>query len=423
VARGWFDGAALDRVRRRIRDAGERPDGAPGAAREDLVRSAFAVGQRLPVAAPPPRAAAPPGDAAPDWLAEATAIGDVILGEAIRAGDGIAWIGATLDPFHALRRIDVLGPDLLTGAAGIAIVLADLAAATGLARFRDAALGAIACVHRSRRDEPLAGAPPAIGALLGAGARIFALHRCAAALDVPELAAAAAALAGATAIPAGAPLDAITGATGLLLSLLAAGTEAGIDDAALAACADAIDARLADPAARRWPYPAPDPATGLPLPAALDALADIPSCLALAGARLARRTGGAPRWTADRPALLVRLALADAPGTDRAALTAEARRAADAAVDPLDALELALTAAESLADPELAARAAAIGRGLVARRRAHGRWFPDRPIADRHDLSALTGLAALAHGFLRLAAPARFPSIRLLAPRGPALAS
>jgi type 2 lantibiotic biosynthesis protein LanM len=414
VARGWFDGAALDRVRRRIRDAGERPGEAPGAVKEDLVRSTFALGQRPPVAAPPRRIAAPPGDAEPDWIAEAAAIGEVLLGEAIRAGDGVTWIGATLDPFHALRRIDVLGPDLLTGAAGIAVVLADLAAATGLARFRDAALGAIACVRRSRRDEPLAGAPPAIGALLGAGARIFALHRCAAALDAPGLAAAATALAAAaTEIPAGAPLDAITGATGLLLSLLAASADAD----ALAACADAIDARLADPAAGRSPYPTPDPAAGLPFPAALDALADVPSCLALAGARLARRTGGPPRWTAERPALLVRLALADAPRTGHTALAAETRRAIDTAADPLDALDLALTAADALADPELAARAASIGRGLVARRRAHGRWLPDRAIADRHDLSAVTGLAALAHGFLRLAAPACSPSVRLLAPR------
>ncbi|HEX3760041.1 MAG TPA: type 2 lanthipeptide synthetase LanM [Kofleriaceae bacterium] len=415
VARGWFDGAALDRVRRRIRDAGD----APGAAREDLVRSAFATGLREP--APPARRIAATRGAEPDWLAEAAAIGDLVLAEAIHAGDGIAWIGATLDPFHALRRIDVLGPDLVTGAAGIAIVLADLAAATGLARFRDAARAAISCARRSRRDEPLGGAPPAIGALFGAGARIFALHRCAAALDAPELAAAAAALAATTAaaIPDAAPLDAITGATGLLLSLLAAG--AGSD--ALDACAGWIDARLAAPDARRSPYPARSAVADLPVPAAVAPLADLPSCLALAGARLARRTGGAPRWTADHPALLVQLALADAPCADRAglaaraALAAEARRAVDTAADPLDALDLALIAAHALADAGLAAHARSIGRDLVARHRGDGRWFPDRAVADRHDLSALTGLAALAHAFLRLADPRHAPSIRLLASR------
>src|SRR5262249_21273340 len=47
--------------------------------------------------------------------------------------------------------------------------------------------------------------------------------------------------------------------------------------------------------------------------------------------------------------------------------------------------------------------------------RTHGRWFPTRRSADRHELSALWGLPALAHLFLRAHDPDRFsPLVDLL---------
>jgi class II lanthipeptide synthase len=51
---------------------------------------------------------------------------------------------------------------------------------------------------------------------------------------------------------------------------------------------------------------------------------------------------------------------------------------------------------------------------LVDRHQATGRWFPDGHAADRHNLSLLTGLAAVAHAFLRCADPAAIASVRAL---------
>jgi len=51
---------------------------------------------------------------------------------------------------------------------------------------------------------------------------------------------------------------------------------------------------------------------------------------------------------------------------------------------------------------------------LVNRHQATGHWFPDEHAADRHNLSLLTGLAAVAHAFLRCADPATIASVRAL---------
>jgi hypothetical protein len=49
---------------------------------------------------------------------------------------------------------------------------------------------------------------------------------------------------------------------------------------------------------------------------------------------------------------------------------------------------------------------------LLAGYEATGSWFPDSLAADRHHLSAITGVGGLAHLFARLHAPHRLPSIR-----------
>jgi hypothetical protein len=54
-----------------------------------------------------------------------------------------------------------------------------------------------------------------------------------------------------------------------------------------------------------------------------------------------------------------------------------------------------------------------LGAEMVARFERHGSWFPDEIAADRHNLSAVTGLGAIALAFLRVQDPA-VGSLRLL---------
>jgi hypothetical protein len=51
---------------------------------------------------------------------------------------------------------------------------------------------------------------------------------------------------------------------------------------------------------------------------------------------------------------------------------------------------------------------------VLARRHHAGRWFPEDAAPDRYRLSALWGLAAVAHAFCGLAAPERWHSLRML---------
>jgi hypothetical protein len=51
---------------------------------------------------------------------------------------------------------------------------------------------------------------------------------------------------------------------------------------------------------------------------------------------------------------------------------------------------------------------------LVNRQQATGRWFPESHAADRHNLSLLNGLGAVAHAFLRCADPVTITSVRAL---------
>jgi hypothetical protein len=81
--------------------------------------------------------------------------------------------------------------------------------------------------------------------------------------------------------------------------------------------------------------------------------------------------------------------------------------------DWLEQLEVALAAAPILNEAaETAARRCA--ERLLDAHATTGSWFSDRLSRDEHDLSAISGISALAHAFLRLYAPDRFESIRLV---------
>jgi type 2 lantibiotic biosynthesis protein LanM len=404
VWEGFFEGNALARARQRLREV----ESFPLARHEDLLRSTFATGRHPPRTPGPPRAVEEPP---PDWLAEAVSLGDVLLGEAFSAGGALAWLGVTYQPLHGLRQVDVLPPDVLTGSAGIALVLADLYAVSGLERFRAAALGALEPARAATATRGLV----EVGAFRGLGAQLHALHRCAHLLDAPalgELARARIASLRLEELAARSPLDVVSGLTGLLLVLLASDAEP-----AARRLVELLEQRLAKGA------------VSTPMPEAwrLEGLPPLAEGLALCAARVEKGLGTAPRWQGPTPegggsigALLARLAVAGETGRASAPLRAEVLHRLEGASEAasvatrLDALELALMAARAWQEDAPAAHARRLGATLLTGRRLQGRWFPDLLEADTQNLSALWGLSAVAHAFLRLHAP-HVPSLRLIA--------
>ncbi|WNG13945.1 DUF4135 domain-containing protein [Cystobacter fuscus] len=407
---GFFEGDALTRLRQRIREL----DGFPLGRHEDLLRSTLAAGRHALAPLEPVWAEA---EDSPDWLAEAIGVGDTLLGEAISEGGALAWLGMTYQPLHDLWQLDVLPADVLTGSAGIALVLANLYRVSGLERFRAAALGALEPVRWAMAH---AGSTPPpfleTGAFRGLGAQLHALHQCGLVLDAPELQALARARLAALpleALLAKTSLDVVSGMTGLLLVLLAS-DELG----AARLVVEVLEQRLATGAA---PPPWPGAHT-------LDGLPPLAEGLGLCAGRVEKRLGSVPRWRRFAPgerdtpgALLTRLAMVreqerpDGSLRPRVLRALEEARAASAVAVQLDAIELALDAAQTWEDAALTSCARRFGAALLARRRLRGRWFPERLEADAHQLSAIWGLSAVAHAFLRLHEP-RVSSPRLLAP-------
>jgi hypothetical protein len=89
----------------------------------------------------------------------------------------------------------------------------------------------------------------------------------------------------------------------------------------------------------------------------------------------------------------------------------------DAAGRRATSLELLLRIEEEVVrgrdgDAKALARAERDARALLARKRTSGRWFPESHAADRYRLSAVWGLAAVAHVLRGLASPETFVSIR-----------
>nr|HRC76643.1 hypothetical protein [Kouleothrix sp.] len=80
----------------------------------------------------------------------------------------------------------------------------------------------------------------------------------------------------------------------------------------------------------------------------------------------------------------------------------------------LDGLEVASAAYRASQERRYAHVAQALGQALWQRRQAHGSWFPETFAADRHNLSAIWGVGAVAHALLRLEHPRQIQSIRLV---------
>jgi lantibiotic modifying enzyme len=76
-------------------------------------------------------------------IAQAEGIADLLARAAIRADDGVSWIGPVPLPGHWRHQIAVLGPDICSGAGGIALFLSALHACTSRAKDRELAISAL----------------------------------------------------------------------------------------------------------------------------------------------------------------------------------------------------------------------------------------------------------------------------------------
>jgi type 2 lantibiotic biosynthesis protein LanM len=375
-----FAAPALDRI-----ELGRAP--ADEARDLDVIASAIGLEAEANGDTPPVFAhstAAPVTAASP--LDTAIAIADLVLGEAITAGDESMWIGATWCPTAGIRRIVSLPMDLLSGNAGLAVVFAYLYRRCEAPRFRDAATRALAPVIRTLRATLLSvprhptGRTFACGAYIGVGAQLYALRRCAALLDDTRLAERAREVLASippALVSACSPPDVIMGAAGLVL--VAANVFEGRP-----ANVESIAASLRAPAGLTL-YPA-DGRGRAGLPNDAEGVA-----WALA------RWSGAPA-DLDNASLLTRLACGSEAAI-AAARTGEPR-------GTTSELLVALAARDASGDDAFTDRAQRIAAAIAARHRETGRWLDDPYVADRLHLSAVTGLGALALALARIDAPA-----------------
>ncbi len=148
VRPGVFPGKALGHLRWQV----------------DRVRDHETIVTALAVTEEPPAAPVASTPRALDWLVAARELGEIL----IHADVGVGWV-----PWAGVRRLAPLPPDLLSGHAGLAIVLARLFVATGEPRWREAALRALAPVSIAVLQKPRW-----YGAFVGLAGQLHALRVC-----------------------------------------------------------------------------------------------------------------------------------------------------------------------------------------------------------------------------------------------------
>ncbi len=406
----------------------------------------------------------------------ACGIADDLLAARYRGSDDPAgWLGLAWYPVPDLHQIQILPPDLLSGAGGVALFLAELFVLTGEPRYWVAAHQALEDIAAGgealqvlARDTRMWGGAIALGGFTGPGAALFALARGGELLGDESLVDAARGLLPglAAAAQAGRSLaDVPFGDAGLLLNLLAlpevtgsvpagAGVPAGGDPATPGTARSLAGVSLAGELTSRALTALRGTGVRLTrLPAGsrlLDLLPVGRDSIAVALAHVHRSAPGlvddpavvAAAVRAHRPDLATRsgrlsaLAIAasggaeagtdgstgtdgsigtDDNGTDANAAPARPQ----AATDGRTCRELVATAGEALlgdaADGGGTGReiAEVMLRALVRRRARTGSWFGDRVVDDRLIPSAVDGTSAIGLLALHLIEPA-LPSLTLL---------
>ncbi|MEO8621104.1 MAG: type 2 lanthipeptide synthetase LanM [bacterium] len=405
----FFVETAWDRLTERVRAI-------PSSTREhdrELIESV------LFTLAPPVRRRVAPSAVMParvaDWLAAAEHVGMEIVAAAAGSTDAPKWIGGKYHPWNDCWTFGVVSDDLYSGAAGIGLVLAELARATRsseLARVASATLHGLgrrlAHVPAQMRANPVAHPP---GASFGWSGRLYACDRGSALLDDDSLGDGPATLVKSLAQLGRAELsellgradayDVGTGAAGLMLVARAVRAGSDADRAEIAAAIGELLAERAANGAMDTPlYPTHAHPRGV-----------IARVLDSAGVMAAMPTLG------DQLSILS-AARADARLRDVALGSVE--RALSEAITDGDGLrwlergELALAAHAVANGSGYLAIAEDAGERLCALKARTGRWLPECLLADRYNLSAVVGLGAVAHFLLQLAAPGRLQSYRTL---------
>ncbi|HVY72362.1 MAG TPA: type 2 lanthipeptide synthetase LanM, partial [Verrucomicrobiae bacterium] len=246
---GYFAESGLERMRHRM----ERLSPKDRDPQIELIRNAFEFAQARATSASTPSFQPVPvgpetGTASVDELrAAALAIARGLGDEAIRAGDGAAWIAPQLVPDTDRFSLAPLGLSLYDGQTGVAVFLAALSNLTG-----DPAPGALARAALDMHLKYLFDQryrvwlrDMSIGAGTGLGGVIYGLTLCARLLSRPELlegASAAAAFIDQNLIAKDKKFEVIAGCAGAILGLLALHAETR--DATVLARAVACGERL-----------------------------------------------------------------------------------------------------------------------------------------------------------------------------------
>ncbi len=170
-AAGFFERDAIAAARRRMRDFAALDD----AERRAWLRSSFALRPGNPprrTPSPPARTAASPADLL-DWAAE---IADFVARLAVRGHGGApGWLGVVDDVHTGVRRLGVLAVDVLSGRAGLAWALRDLAGPLGRPELAELARETLAGAARDFLDDLRRGVPDGAGFGVGAGGLVAAL--------------------------------------------------------------------------------------------------------------------------------------------------------------------------------------------------------------------------------------------------------
>ena len=424
-----FDGNAVDRVRRRLATI----DCVDIDEQVDVIKSVFSTGRHGGRAVDPALArAVRTGHRSngSEWIQRAIEIGDFVLAQATRGDRGeMAWIGIAYFPTCDLRRFAPLRPELLSGTCGLAVLFADLYTTTGLERFREGCLGALegsvralarvpaALEQLARKPEAQSAITDLLGGFYGAGAQLYTIRRCGEVAR--EGAARDAAEAFLHALPMVVPLlprlpcDLACGSPGLLLAILPE-AERPLQqvDAAVLAIIEHLRAHRSEAVH----LPRPGVRVGTPLASLPGGDYGLDMTLwRLSGVKPSLTCGNLPGDLLGALELATALGGAEGQLLDAVSRYVSADSESTTSSEALDNLEIALAAFRATGDEGFIARARVWATRLACGRDACGSWFPERWSADRHELSAITGVTAVAHALLALASDGSVASPRLLA--------
>jgi hypothetical protein len=378
------------------------------------------------VVAGPPRRQDRPDDVGPSADEVATAvqdIADLLCGARLAPlGTGSGWLGLLWAPAPDMWEVGPAAADLVSGALGPVLFLAENFSVNGDQRSWIASREALDELIELSLSEfgPLGeeryghgGSVP--GGLAGPGALLYVAGQAAVSLgDTDLLGVARTQVERASACAEGDDVgcDLAFGLAGLQLELLRLRTDDDKDDIGR----DGLVSRLTDVLREAMLHPDTEMDAG---PAARRLGHLVPSGLDGVALALARTLVMAPELVTDRHGAVAALTGhcfdLDSRGGRLAAMAGGVAVPAGylpaADTSSLSTRELLLRAEacqlglQATGDPEAALEAGRCLRVLLDRRAATGRWFPDRLVDDRLNLSALDGLPALGRTLLRQLRP------------------